>query len=143
MRKTKPGSWIAAALLTGSFLAAGNACNRSATEGKVEKTITVTKADHGKTVKVAAGGKIVVRLGWSPGTGFDWVLAKHDATRLQQEGEAATEPNKEPMPGAPETRIFTFKALQPGAAHLEFHSRRIWEKEPPPADTFRVEVTVE
>lgn len=143
MLERKSGSWIVAALLTGSFLAAGNACNRSATEGKVEQNITVTKADHDKSLKVAAGGRVTVRLTWSPGTGYDWLLGKHDATRLQQEGEAATEPNKEPMPGAPEIRIFQFKALKAGATVLEFHSRRPWEKDAPPADTFRVNLTIE
>jgi inhibitor of cysteine peptidase len=134
--------WIAAALVTGSLMAAGTACNRSAMEGKVEKNIVVTKADNSKIVKVATGGRVILRLNWSPGTGYDWVIAKNDASMLLQEGEAATEPNKNPMPGAPETRIFNFKALKAGTTELELHSRRPWEKDAPPAETFKVQVAI-
>lgn len=106
------------------------------------KEVTITRADHDREVKVAAGGKLTVRIGWSPGTGYDWILVKHDAAVVQPEGEATTEPAKEPMPGAPETRIFTFKALKPGISDLEFHSLRPWEKNVPPADVFKVKVKV-
>jgi predicted secreted protein len=70
------------------------------------------------------------------------MLVKNDASRLQQEGEAKTEPSKNPMPGAPETRIFHFKALKAGTTDLEFHSRRPFEKDPPPQDIFRVKVAI-
>ena len=140
MRNQKADTWIAASLLAGNLLAAGVACNRL--EAKVEPNVTITKSDHERTVKVANGGRVTVRLSWSPGTGYDWVVAKIDAAHLQQEGEAATEPNKEPMPGAPDTRIFRFKALKAGTTALEFHSRRVWEKDVPAAEVFKVQVAV-
>lgn len=136
------GAWIAALLMAGSFLASGSACKRSSTEGKVEQDITITKADFNRTVKVAAGGRITLRLSWSPGTGYDWTVAKIDGARLQQEGEAGTEPNPAPMPGAPETRIFQFRALKAGSTALELHSRRIWEKDVPPSEVFKVQVAI-
>jgi inhibitor of cysteine peptidase len=133
---------IAAALLTGSLLAAGSACNGSSMEAKVGQSITVTKADQNKTVKVATGGQVTVKLTWSPGTGYDWLLAKHDATRLRQEGEATTEPSKHPKPGASETRVILFKALKAGTTMLEFHSLRPFEKDVPPQEVFRVQVAI-
>jgi predicted secreted protein len=142
MQNRHAGSWIAASLLAGSLLATGTACNRLSAEGKMDQNVTVTKADHDKTVRVATGGRITVRLTWSPGTGYDWVIAKNDTTLLQQEGEAGTEPNKDPMPGAPETRILQFKALKAGTAALELHSRRPWEKDAPPLEVFRVKVAI-
>ena len=131
------GLWLA-----GSLLVVGSACDRFAKEEKVEKSVTVTKADHDKTVKVANGGRVTVRLSWSPGTGYDWVVAKNNTALLQQDGEPATESSKNPMPGAPETRIIHFKALQAGGVPLEFHNRRPWEKDAPPLEVFRVQVMI-
>ena len=131
------GPWLAAGLLV-----IGSGCDRFAKEEKVGKNITVTKADHDKTVKVATGGRVTVRLSWSPGTGYDWVVAKNNAALLQQDGEPATEPNKNPMPGAPVTRVFHFKVVQAGGVPLEFHNRRPWEKDAPPLEVFRVQVMI-
>lgn len=152
MPKRDAGTWIAGSritisriaisLLAGSLLAAGTACNRLAAEEKMNQNVTVTKADHDKTVRVATGGRVTVRLTWSPGTGYDWLIAKNDATRLQPDGEPGSEPNREPMPGAPETRILTFKALKAGTADLELHSRRPWEKDAAPVEVFRVKVAI-
>ena len=143
MPKPGLGSITIAALLAAGLLPAGTACNRANAEDKVAQHITVSKADHEKTFRVAAGGRVTVRLAWSPGTGYDWLPGNLDGSRLQMEGEPATEPNKEPMPGAPEIRIFQFKALKAGPATLELHSRRPWEKETPPAETFRIQLTIQ
>ena len=69
-------------------------------------------------------------------------LVQPPPTLLRQEGEAKTEPAKEPMPGAPETRIFLFRALKAGSTALEFQSRRSFEKETPAVDVFRVQVLI-
>jgi inhibitor of cysteine peptidase len=129
-------------VLAGSLALAAGACNRSDQEAKVGSNVTVTKADKDQTVKVGTGGQVIVRLAWSPGTGYDWVLTKNDASVLRQEGEASSEPAKEPMPGAPEIRIFRFKALKAGSTPLEFHSRQPFEKQAPPAEVFRVQVVI-
>ena len=142
MKEQPLGMRVFAPLLISSLLVAGTACNLSSQEGKVEQSVVLTKANHDQTVKVAAGGQVTVRLSWSPGTGYDWVLTKHDPEVLRQQGEAQTEPNKNPMPGAPETRIFQFKALKSGTSALEFQSRRIFEKNEAPQDVFRVQVVV-
>ena len=142
MKGRKTGSQVFSQLLIGSFLLAGTACNLSSREGKVEPNVVITKADQDQIVKAAAGGRVIVRLSWSPGTGYDWILTKHDPALLQQEGEATSEPNKEPMPGAPETRIFQFKALKAGNSTLEFQSRRVFEKQEAPKEVFRVQVAI-
>jgi predicted secreted protein len=111
-------------------------------EAKVGSNITVTKADKDQTVKVGTGGQVILRLSWSPGTGYDWMLTKNDPSALRQEGEASSEPAKQPMPGAPEVRIFHFKALKAGATALEFQSRRSFEKEAPPMESFGVRVEI-
>jgi predicted secreted protein len=129
-------------LLIGSLFVAGTACNLSSREGKVEQSVVITKADQDQTVKTAVGGQVTVKLTWSPGTGYDWILTKHDPALLQQQGEATSEPSKEPMPGAPETRIFQFKALKAGNSALEFQSRRVFEKQEAPREVFRVQVAI-
>jgi predicted secreted protein len=142
MRYRTMGLWIAAPLIAGSLAMTATACNRSNMEEKVSPTVIVTKADHDKSVKVAKGGQVTVKLTWSPGTGYDWVITKIDPLMLRQEGEASTEPAKEPMPGAAETRVFHFRALKPGSSTLEFQSRRSFEKDAPPMGEFRVQVLI-
>ena len=136
------GYWMLAPVLAGSLVMAGGACNRSSMEGNVERDVTITKADQDRTVKVTTGGQVTVKLPWSPGTGYDWVLTRNDPSMLLREGEARTEPAKEPMPGAPETRVFLFKALKPGSTALEFQSRRPFEKDVAPQEVFRVQVLI-
>jgi predicted secreted protein len=142
MRYRRMGYWIVAPLLAGGLSLAATACNRSTTEEKVSPNVIVTKADHAQTIKVAKGGQLTVKLAWSPGTGYDWVITKIDPSMLRQEGEASTEPAKEPMPGAPETRVFHFRALKSGNTTLEFQSRRSFEKGAPSMGEFRVQVVI-
>jgi predicted secreted protein len=136
------GIWMLAPLLAGSLAMAAGACNRSSMEAKVGSNVTVTKADKDQTVKVSTGGQVIVKLAWSPGTGYDWMLTQNDPSALRQEGEASSEPAKQPMPGAPEVRVFHFKALKAGSTALEFQSRRSFEKEAAPQESFRVQVVI-
>lgn len=133
-------SWIALPLAV-SLLAIA-ACNRTSKEGMTMPDIVISASDLDRTLDLRVGARAVVRLPWSPGTGYDWVLAKGDSVHLPQDGEAASEPNPQPMPGAPEVRIFRFRAAKAGTAALEFHSRRVWEKDVPPVSTFRVQVRI-
>ncbi len=142
MQYRKMGYWIVAPLMAGSLAMTATACNRSTMEEKVSPNVIVTKADHAQTVKVTKGGQLTVKLAWSPGTGYDWVITRNDPSMLRQEGETSTEPAKEPMPGAAETRIFHFRALQPGNTALEFQSRRAFEKDAPSMGEFRVQVLI-
>ena len=142
MSSRMKGIWMLAPVLAGSLAMAAGACNRSSVEAKVDSNVTVTKADKDQTVKVAKGGQVIVRLSWSPGTGYDWMLTTNDPSALRQEGEASSEPAKEPMPGAPEVRIFHFKALKAGSTALEFQSRRSFDKEAAPLESFRIQVLI-
>jgi predicted secreted protein len=142
MQSQNRGYWLLAPLLAGSFVMAAGACNRSSLEAKVDSNVTVTKADKDQTVKIANGGQVTVKLAWSPGTGYDWVLTQNDPALLRQEGAARSEPALEPKPGASETRIFLFKALKAGSTALEFQSRRSFEKDAAPSDTFMIQVVI-
>jgi predicted secreted protein len=142
MNIRQKGYWVLAPILALGFAMPGAACNHSSVEEKVSPNVTVTKADHDKTVKVATGGQITVKLSWTPGTGYDWVLTWSDPSMLRQEGEAGTEPAKEPMPGAAEIRVFHLKALKAGSTALEFQSRRSFEKDAPSQGVFRVQVLI-
>lgn len=106
----------------------------------MDQPVIVTRADLDRTVALPAGGLLEVRLAWSPGTGYDWRPVPVDL--LAPEGEPGTEPNPEPRPGAPEVRVFRFRAQGAGEAVLEFLSRRPWEPQDPPADAFRVRIRV-
>ncbi len=142
MQNRMKAIWMLAPLLAGGLALAAGACNRSSVEAKVGSKVTVTKADKDQTVKAATGGLVIVRLAWSPGTGYDWMLTRNDPSVLRQEGEASSEPAKEPMPGAPEVRVFHFKALKAGSTALEFQSRRSFEKDAPPLESFKVQVVI-
>lgn len=148
MQSRMKGIWMMAPVLAGSLAMAAGACNRSSmeakssVEAKVGSKVTITKADKDQTVKVATGGQVTVKLSWSPGTGYDWALTQNDPALLRQEGEGRSEPAKEPKPGAPETRVFLFKALKAGSTALEFQSRRPFEKDASPMESFRVQVVI-
>src|SRR5664279_817903 len=138
MQRSNSRCWKFAPVLTGCLLIAGIGCNQSSLEAKGIPDIIVTKADHDRTVKATTGRQVTVKLAWSPSTGYDWVLTRNDPSMLKQEGDAKTEPAKQPMPGAAETRVFTFKALKAGSSTLEFHFRRSFEKDAPDQGVFKV-----
>lgn len=107
-----------------------------------QETATVTDSDNGRQVSVARGGTLTVRLEAIPGTGYGWKLVKAAPDQLTPLGESVLETSKEGVPGAREHQVFRFRAQAAGSGVLELHSVRPWEKDVPPAKTYRLEVQV-
>lgn len=70
-------------------------------------------------------------------TGYVWQPEVDEQTwqLLGDERSAPEQPR-----GAPGVRVFSFRALEPGAAELRVVKRRPWEAEPKDAFTLTVEI---
>jgi len=108
------------------------------------KDIVLDKQANGKTVTVAKGQRIVIRLAGNPTTGYSWALAKLEGDAVEQVGKVQYEPKRVPrgIVGSGGTFRFTFKAVKLGKATLRLAYRRPWEKKKPPAETFTLTVQV-
>jgi inhibitor of cysteine peptidase len=102
------------------------------------KTITVSEKDSGTKVKLAKGDTLVVRLEVQGGTGFTWKIAKNDDAVLKSQGKPEVERPEKPKPGGKVTHIYRFTAEKAGAAELEMHYARPFEKDKAPAKTFKL-----
>ena len=103
--------------------------------------LTVTEADNGQTVQVAAGGTVVVELPGNPTTGYIWQVTANDESILLPTGYEFT-PDSDAM-GAGGMEQFKFNAMAPGTVELALANSRPWETDTPPAETFAVTVEVE
>jgi predicted secreted protein len=129
---------VALALAAGS----GGRANKEEDKDK-DKAVTVTdKEDKGK-VTVPKGGALVVKLPITTGTGYTWVIAKNDAGQLKPAGKPTVERPDKPVPGAKTTQVFRFDAAAAGTSELTLEYKRSFEKDKPPAKTYRLTVKVE
>jgi inhibitor of cysteine peptidase len=106
------------------------------------KPIVLTDADNGKTCELATGEKLEVRLEAQLGTGYSWRPQKPDERVLQPLGERSIEAPREPKLGGKELQVFRYEAKAAGEVTLLFEYVRPWEKDVPPARTFRASVRV-
>jgi len=89
---------------------------------RAEKSVT-------KEVQLTPGNKIVVSLCQQSGsTGYSWPEKAQlsNPQVLEQVGFKIVSPEK-PMPGAPGSNEWTFKALQPGTCVVDFQYSRPWQ----------------
>jgi inhibitor of cysteine peptidase len=77
--------------------------------------------------QAAVGSRVEVRLKAQFGTGFSWALSRATETVVKPAGEAVLPAAAGQTPeGGFETQVFTFEAVAPGEAQLEFVYRRPW-----------------
>lgn len=136
------GIICAAAIVAGAFgdrIGIGGAA--MAGEDSTGAAITVTETQHDETVQLKIGDRLVVKLPAQMGTGYGWQRAGKDSDVLAFVDSKIIEAPSA-TPGGRELQAFTFRARKKGAAALEFHYRRPWEKSVPPEKTFRIKVTV-
>ncbi len=134
----------AAAYLGLAALAAESAAFGDKKEDTKGKTVTVTvkaKDKEGK-VKLAKGDTLEVRLLSNRTTGFSWQVAKIDKDKLKAQGKPVYEVPRKPLPGAGGVEVFRFTAEAAGKSELELIYRRPFEKDKPPAKTFRLTVEI-
>jgi inhibitor of cysteine peptidase len=110
---------------------------------KEKKAVVVTAKQDGKTVTVAKGGTLQVKLEMRAGTGFIWVVEKVDKKVLEQKGKYTTEKIKGARPiGGPRLQVYTFTGKGTGETKLVLFYKRPFEKDKEPAKKFTVTVKV-
>jgi inhibitor of cysteine peptidase len=109
------------------------------------KTMTVTVKDKDKEgkVKLAKGDTLEVRLPSNRTTGFSWQIAKIDKDKLKSQGKPVYEAPKKGLIGAGGTEVFRFTAEAAGKSELELIYKRPFEKDKPPAKTYKLTVEIE
>jgi len=97
----------------------------------------LTQSDRGRTVEVAAGQTVTVRLPESPSTGYRWTV--ESAGGLQQ---IADHSEAGGAMGGAGMREIEFRAGQPGSHELRMRNRRSWEGDAGSGDRFNVTIVV-
>ncbi len=101
----------------------------------------VTSDDNGKTIKVADGDTVFVRLRENSTTGYQWDFDNLDKKRVQVERagfERATE-----AIGSGGEAMWTVKPQTPGTSKVRMKLWREWEGEPSIVDRFSFTLKVE
>ena len=106
-------------------------------------SITVTEKDNGGEFELNRGDVLMLKLESNPSTGFSWHIVRNDDRLMELMGKPAYEvPERKPLVGGIEYKIFRFKALTSGTNVLELHYKRIWEKGKEPVQTFMITVKI-
>ncbi|MBI5305912.1 MAG: DUF333 domain-containing protein [Chloroflexi bacterium] len=104
--------------------------------------VQLTKADNGKTIKIAQGVTIEVVLEGNPGsTGYLWGLESGNDVVLKPQGDFKFS-SASNMPGAGGKFSFKFTAASVGTATLKFANKQPWNLNDPKAETFTVTIQV-
>lgn len=108
----------------------------------VEMPVTASLGDSGGTASLIPYQPLVVRLPANPSTGYSWryVVAGDDVLRLETINGEAPAPNG--MVGVAGEEVWSFRAQGAGRAVLTYVYERSWEKNAPPAQTFKLTVEV-
>jgi inhibitor of cysteine peptidase len=86
------------------------------------------KAHLTRTVDMAVGATLTVSLCQNPSTGFSWEQAViSDSTVLTQTGDSSVPVEQAtPVVGAPNTHVWTFKAMKAGQSAVSMSYSRPW-----------------
>ena len=104
-------------------------------------TITLTRADDGRTVDLSSGDALELRLKENPTTGYQWALEPDGGAVLALEASDYVAPTGPAVGGGGE-RVFTFKARQAGSATVRLKLWRAWEGEKSITERFAATVHV-
>ena len=118
----------------------------AATEAKTTTTpaepkeINLSDSDNGKTVKVAVGGMVILKLDSNATTGFSWTKAdKVDKDILKLErNDYMQNPNPNGMVGVGGKTVILYRALKAGTAKIDLTYMQPWE----PDSKFNTNYTV-
>src|SRR5437899_10236113 len=106
--------------------------------------VTVSAAQSGTSVQLAAGQALLVRLLPSnPTTGYRWVYVEPKDAVLRVDGPSSYEAQSAGgAAGAGGTEIWKLAPLKPGQQQLRFEYRRPWEQDVAPSRVATYTVTV-
>ena len=111
-----------------------------------ESPMKITSESNGKTIEVAVGSRFDLTLPENITIGYSWAVKGELSKLVQLVGEPEHKENK----GAPGSKrlgsggmvTFHFKAVGKGKAEITFVYRRPWEKDRPPAKSFKLKVEI-
>lgn len=101
--------------------------------------LALGEADAGKTIELAAGETIEIRLPENASAGYRWTLAPLPGCELLAEERDAPE---KLVPGAPGAHLWRLKATRAGDCPLTIAYRRAWQRQAPPQRTFTITLRV-
>ena len=104
-------------------------------------TITLTRAEHGKSIEAQVGDLITVSLNENPTTGFRWAIdeSDDDVVALSSSEYAVTPRSRVGRGGR---RVVTFEARKTGTAAIHLKLWRAWEGEESITQRFAVTLRV-
>jgi len=106
------------------------------------KSRTVTLADDGSEIDVAAGELLKVELVVQGGTGYDWHNDGLDRDHLELV-ETATEQISDKRPaGGPVKKTWLFKAVASGGTELNMAYYRVWEGNGSSSKRFKIKLNI-
>jgi len=109
------------------------------------EALELSADQDGKSVTIAKGREIVVRLAGNPTTGFNWRVGEISGAAVKSQGEPTYVPTQhtQRMVGTGGTFVFKFLAVKPGKSTVKLVYARPWEKEKPPVQSFTTTIEVQ
>jgi inhibitor of cysteine peptidase len=106
--------------------------------------VTVSAAQTGTSVALAADQALLVRLPSNPTTGYRWIYVEPKDAVLRVDGPSTYEAVQTGgnVAGAGGIEIWKLAPLKPGAQQLRFEYRRPWEQDIAPSQVVTYPVTV-
>jgi inhibitor of cysteine peptidase len=104
----------------------------------------ISESYDGKTVDLAVGQVIELRLKENPTTGFRWQFRRDGtpACRITEDFMEPATKDSPPVPGKPGTHVWRIAGVQAGTCDMALTYARSWETDRPPAMTFGLHVHV-
>jgi inhibitor of cysteine peptidase len=106
------------------------------------QTLSLTKADAGKSIDLKHGDEIEIKLEGNITTGYAWEASDYDNTVLEMVGEEPEYKSDSSLVGAGGMFTFRFRARAAGSTTLNLIYYRSFEPDVPPIETFDVTVNV-
>ena len=103
--------------------------------------LALTEADSDKTIDVAAGDTVEIQLPENTTTGYRWTLETIDKSFCEVIADERYGPDKVIL-GASGTHVWRLKAKHAGNCRIEIAYRRAWQRDTPPARTFKLGLRV-
>jgi len=107
----------------------------------VGKTILCDESDNNTRVILNVGDTLSIRLKSNVTTGYSWNIAELPAALHAIDSKS--ESGKSGRVGEAGFQFFTFRAATPGEPTLKLNYFRPFEKDSPPAKTFRLSISVQ
>ncbi len=103
--------------------------------------LELDETEAGKTIELAAGDTVEIRLSENATTGYRWTLRSIDTlicevVMEERHGAATT------VPGASGSHVWQLKAIQAGVCEIEIAYGRPWQADESPARTFKIKLRV-